>query len=656
MNLPGFPVAQRGETFASVIARYLERSAGPRHRLLKSFGLYLSSPCSVFPRDLRQFVSILPPGHPWKGAPEVIAIGHTLLPLLLHFAHPERASAVLRTVISGSSGNPSASMGTSAAAARDFGHLARFCPDCMARDLKTHGFPVFYRQHQPRFVTMCAVHARPLRSNCLCGRGSRQAVGRWQMAGRCGCSEPRTPQLLEADLDTKSEENWLWLVRQVTMILEYPSLTPDVHIGANLLAALKNGGFASRHGGLDQKAISQSILDRFSEPVLSQLGLGHWQSSPDYWAGRTLSPDVIGGRRIPSPLRMLLLTRLVTDDISSLWNRVAPKPVLKGDRQPPGYRTNVELKRKRIEKDAIESALDAADGKLTVAAKRLGVSFGTIAADLRHHRIHLPLSRATSKRLGAKRIAAIRDELKHGTPKSKLQRLYDVSAWSILLIELDRPQLCDVHREASVTRQRDKHRDTLLSFLRINPAKSRNDFAKRHAGSYFWLRNYDRAWLQSNLPAPRWGHWKGKRKIVKYCHGLDETTSEAVRQMARQELERPDRPRRLTRTRLLRAVGASAALSKRGRGRYPSTVAEAERLAETTEQFIGRTISWALNELARDRKAISMTQLCRLTHLKSRQLVENRAYVVEVATDLELGFDARFELAPKTQSVTDCPK
>ena len=108
MDLPGFPVAQRGETFASVIARYLERSAGVRFRLLEMFGLSFASPNSVIPPDLHQFASTMPPGHPWEGAPEMIARGHTLLPLLLHFAHPERAAAVLRIVISGNSGNPSA--------------------------------------------------------------------------------------------------------------------------------------------------------------------------------------------------------------------------------------------------------------------------------------------------------------------------------------------------------------------------------------------------------------------------------------------------------------------------------------------------------------------------------------------------------------------
>ncbi len=646
MNLPGFPVAQRGETLASVVARYLERSAARRLRLLELFGLYFASPSSVIPPDLHQLASILPPGHPWEGAPELIAKGHTLVPLMVHFAHPEHAAVVLRTIVSGTSGNPSATLGIPATASKDFKHTGRFCPDCIADDLKAIGFPILYRQHQPQFVTMCAVHARPLHSNCLCGQYSRQAVGRWQMAGRCGCGDPRTPQVIEADFDAKSEENWLWLSRQVATILENPTLMPKAHIAANLLTALRRGGFAAPHGGLSQDAISEAFLERFSEPVLSHLGVGHWRNSRDHWAGRTLSRGVLEGRRIPSVLRTLLLARLVTDDIRSLWNPEATKLEPQMDRLPLGYRRTFNLIRKRIEKEALESALDAANGKLTVAAERLGLSFCGLAADLRHHHIHLPLSGIASRRLGATRIAAIREALGHGVPKRRIKELHNVSEWSLLLIELDRPELSDAHREATAVRQGEKHRNALQSFLRDRPGASRYEFAKRHAGSYYWLRKHDRSWLQSHLPEPHWGHRKGKRKALKDRHRLDQAASVAVRQIERQELAGPDRPMRLTRSRLLSAVGASAALSGRGRDRYPSTVAEAERVAETKEQFMRRTIRWALNELGRRPKAISMNQLRRVAHLSPRQLIENRAYVIEFAAELDLSFDVRCSLAP----------
>ena len=45
-------------------------------------------------------------------------------------------------------------------------------------------------------------------------------------------------------------------------------LYPKVHIAANLLVALRRGGFASDEGnGLNHNVIAESLLDRFTEPV-----------------------------------------------------------------------------------------------------------------------------------------------------------------------------------------------------------------------------------------------------------------------------------------------------------------------------------------------------------------------------------------------------
>ncbi len=648
MNLPGFPVAQRGETFASVVARFLERSAAPRTLLLEMLGLYLASPSSAVPHNLRQFASVLPEGHPWAGAPEVIAKGHTLVPLFLHFAHPERAAAVLITITSGSSGNLSVSLGIPAALSKDIQQTGRFCPDCIAHDLKAFGVPILYRQHQPRFVTMCAVHARILHSNCPCAQGSIKAIRRWQMAGRCECGEPYTPPVLEPDLDAKTEENWLWLSRQVATILAEPEFNPKIHVAANLLAELRRGGFASeKRNGLDSDALTESLLDRFAEPFLRRLGLSRWCETPRLSPGLMLSRTVIEGKRIPSPLRMLLLARLVTDDVSSLWKLAVPNPAQQRDRLPLGYPRNFNLNRERIDREAIESALDAAKGKLTVAAERLGVSFYTLAADLLHHHIHLPLSAVASKRLGARRIAAVREALMHGIPKNEIQRLYDITELSILLIELDRPELYEAHREASVIRQGEKHRNALLSFLRDSPSESRRAFAKRYAASYEWLGKYDRSWLNSHLPESRRGRrGRGKREARKDWQRLDQAAFLAVRQAARKELAKPDRPRRLTRSRLLSAAGASAALSHNRKQRYPSAIAEADRVAETKKQFARRAIRWALQKLAEQNLAISLHRLEPLASTSPEVLKEHRSYIIKVAAELEMTFDARSLLAP----------
>ena len=324
--------------------------------------------------------------------------------------------------------------------------------------------------------------------------------------------------------------------------------------------------------------------------------------------------------------------------------RQPPEP--QRDCLPLGYARNFNLNRERIEKNAIKPALDAAKVKLTVAADRLGVNSAVLAADLRHHHIHLPLSAIASRRLGATRIAAIREALGHGVPKSRIEQLHNVSEWSLLLIELDQHELSDVHREATAVRQGEKHRDALLSFLRDMPGESRRAFAKRYAASYDWLQKYDHDWLFANLPESRVRYASGKRGPHKDWHPLDQAASMAVQLAARQELARPDRPMRLTRSRLLFAAGASAAISHKGRARYPSAVAEAERLSETKEQFMRRMIRWALQKCAEQHFAISIKRLRPFVCLSTNHLKKHLKYLIEVAAELGLTFDARSRLAP----------
>lgn len=646
MRLPGFPIAQPGETLASVVARHLVRSSTPKVRHLKLLGLRIASASSLIPHDLRPFVSILPSGHPWEDAPERIARDHTLIPLFLHFAHPKRTAETLTTIANGGSKNPAATLGITVTQSRSLQNAAKFCPDCVAHDLKILGYPVLYRQHQPPFVRMCAAHARPLHFSCVRCQSTRKAVSMWQIAGRCGCDDPLTPPLFEMGLDTQMEGGLLWLSQQVSAILAAP--IPSEPIAAHLFTALRNGGFEATHGGLDSTAMIEALLDRFGEPLLREFGVGGWcESQPcKLRPSRVLTRSAIDGRRIPNVLRMLLLTRLMTDDIKTLWDQIAPESMQRMDHLPVGYGQRSSNGRKHLDARAISSALDAADGKITVAAQHLGVHSHALASDMRRHGIRLPLPPITALRLGAKCLTAVRSALRQGMPKYKIAQQFDVSAWLILLIELDQPKLGTAHREATIARQREKHREALLSFLRSNPRKTRHTFAIRHAGAYDWLREYDRDWLDGHIPDPvRNGH-KETRMARKDWHQLDQAAASTVRGTAHEELTKSDRPIRLTRTRLLSAAGALSAMSRCTQHRYPCATTEAGRLAETREQFLRRTIRWALSRYAEQGGAISINQLRRVARLPAGQLIEHRDYVIEVATELGLFFDARCALAP----------
>jgi regulator of extracellular matrix RemA (YlzA/DUF370 family) len=84
-----------------------------------------------------------------------------------------------------------------------------------------------------------------------------------------------------------------------------------------------------------------------------------------------LIASVIDGRTIPSVLRALLLARLVTDDIASLWRPVALEPAQKGAYQAAGYGRRTRNSGTHFEEEVIVSAISATNGQITVAAQSL---------------------------------------------------------------------------------------------------------------------------------------------------------------------------------------------------------------------------------------------------------------------------------------------
>jgi hypothetical protein len=105
--------------------------------------------------------------------------------------------------------------------------------------------------------------------------------------------------------------------------------------------------------------------------------------------------------------------------------------------------------------------------------------------------------------------------------------------------------------------------------------------------------------------------------------------------------------------RLLSVADATVAMNQSKRYRYPTAADEAERLAETKEQFLRRTIRWTLEEFARLHRVISITQLCRVSSLRHSDFLEYRGYIIEVAAELGLLFHPQCVLALSHKNSND---
>lgn len=651
MKVPNFPLPARGEAFSSVIARHLERSPVPRSKHIKALNLSSSGANTLVPNTLPAFASILPEGHPWENDPKMIVANHTLAPLFLHFAHPRRTCQVISAISKGTTKNSAASLGIATQISAKFGTGGKICPECMAQDTKALGYPVMYRHHQPSFVHVCAEHGCELFLNCEKCETSYRAASAWNMAGRCKCSSPASIPSLPSKIDQRTADGFVWLARQVSTILDSHDSHSDLPLSHVLLSLLKQNGFVSSRGGLDSFRINEALLAEFGEPFLSQIGLESWGalSAAGPRPSRSLSKDVIEGKRTPDVLKLLLLSRLVTEDIMDLHRSPAQSRESNSQVTAAGYGQRGPKNRERLSKAEIFSAIRSNLGKLTPAAATLGVNSYSLAADMRRLSIQLPLTRRMIERIGPEIVNSVRDDLSRGVPKSIIRKKNNISEWSLILVELDDPQLNKTHQNRTIENQREKHRDSLRKFIDKRENGTRSEYIEVHPGDYDWLRNNDHEWLYDNLPTQTRGLEQPGRTSRNDWNRRDLDAVSAIRRLVRSELESKEKPRRLSRSRLFSEATGTNGLSQRRAALLPLAFKESGDLSESRDEFLRRKIRWAVVEYSHHHTFISINQLRRVAGLAADTLKEFREDVLEVAMELDLPFHAKCGLAPWNQ-------
>lgn len=640
MKLPAFPVPEPGETVASVVARHLRRTAGPKTRSLSILGLRGVSADSLVPPQLGELADVMPAGHPWEGRPDQIVKHHTLVPLYLHFAHPRRAETLLEAIQANSTSNTAASLGVTVAASRPTNLVHKFCFECVEENRRDPGFSFVHREHQPSFVRVCALHGKSLVFSCSQCLNRRNALSMWRMAGLCDCETPQLEFANRLSGDATYQAGALFLAEQAKKVLNAP--TPTVPLAELLRIALIDAGFSGR-AGLDINAIHWALLERYGTLLLSDLHVLDVDRTNvvSSWPSRILDSTVLGGEQTPDVLRCILLAGLVADDISALYaansKREERAPVF-----PHGYSQARALQRDLRSSQTIESALQASGYRICAAAKRLRTSPSQLAVDMMRQGMSLPLSPVTEKRLGRRLIDDVSRALQSAMPKKEIQRTHNISEWTLQLIELAFPELREAHRETTIERQRETHRNAILSRLQSHPSSTRSDLAANCTSACDWLRRFDREWLESHLPKPKPATSNGRGPRINWPK-FDQDAVAAIRIEVQSELNKSGRPARITATRLLSAVGA---LSKRP-SLIPRAIAEAKKCAESEDAYLRRRIEWAVRTYADRQVPVSMNQLRRVAALSPDKMLPYSEFIQEMVQKYQMTIDMRCVFSPQ---------
>lgn len=633
-RLPSFPVPQPGETVHSVVSRHLAKHAGSTTRHLELMGLGGAAAHSLVPKGLFQLIESLPVGHPWSSGIDSIIRNNTLVPLYLSFASVKRKEAIYGSLNMGRVSNAAAALGLTVSAAARSTATYKFCPKCVLEDWE-EGFPVSYREHQPPFVRICAKHEESLVFGCVSCFTHRTAANRWSMAGECGCNAPYF-EWVQRGSPASELDSWLWLSQQVCKILSFPSS----HTGfgaASLLIDLKTQFGAG--SGIDATAVAEGLRSAFAPKVLHEFGLLRTaaETSLIRWPARALGSLDVKNDRIPDILQMLVLARLVTTDVQSLLrSRASVVPC--AAEQPKGYGRRATLQQRSIQTVTdLSAALAAAQFRLSVAADSLGISSGVLAAEVRHHGIAIPLTSAQLNRLGVSKVDMVRSALERGVPKIQIQQELQISAWSLLLIELDRPKLVDQHRLATIERQRSFHRKALIDYLKQQPKATRMQVRGALVSSVDWLLRYDAKWLAATWPSRTYTYSIQLRAPKNDWHGIDVNCADRVVRAASEALKSEDRPYQITKSYLFKQAHVTAPRIHL----LPLTEAAAVQNAETRAEYLQRRLRWALKAYVQLDIPLSMNKFRRLAALPPGVIKEYKTFILDEVEALRLYVDER---------------
>jgi transposase len=150
---------------------------------------------------------------------------------------------------------------------------------------------------------------------------------------------------------------------------------------------------------------------------------------------------------------------------------------------------------------------------------------------------------------------------------------------------------------------------------------SSNQIRRKNDGLYSWLKKYDKEWIE--------GNYRRVKRVVNTVD-WDKRDAELLPQVKEIVIEmKKGKPERMTWTTIGSKLGISGWLSKR-KEKLPLVKAYIESQVETMEEFHIRKIKWAIDELEKQEKPMTLWNLAETAGVKPRYIESNNKEVREI--------------------------
>lgn len=636
-RLPFFPVPKPGETVFSLFTRAVARTGLPAKYIIEALtGQSLKTPLlAALPGHLKRISESVPYGHPWADINSIIT-GHTLFTYFSYFDTGEQRAAAFQAMAETKSCIKTIlSLGIASYRQEVKSAHPRFCIDCLKED-QQNGFTYFHREHQLPAVALCWKHESKLTAGCQkCNPFTGHAHG-VLMVGRCQCSDGITPA--DSFYTLPADHSLLkWFADQSAYMVNSDGVVCD-NVRSALRQAFLLKGFG-RGSLLDYAKIAGEIERKYGTEFLNWIGYPAWENNAvSPWVRRFLHERLVN-RRSPAIIYLLLIGVLYESlqDFEQSILSGGDNGLSEGEECSPLRSEPIDEKISLLDsgkctfENNLINLLEEHRYRISAVAARVGVSPNAIAIEAKKQGIRVPLSARTLSIHGKDKIDEVCSCLRSGMPKNEIQNRYKVSEWTIILIELDDPEINNAHRLATAENLMESHRRKVLEFVANNVNASKTDLMKFQIGTYEFMLDKDKQWFDLQFANQT---KKVKPKLVrKFKQRPDSQVTSEVTKIIANMLSPNEKPRRITISGVLKKTGYFSQFQSR-KELFPQTVKVLNQFEESQAEFLKRKIKWAMSEMCKSGQAISINRLRRVAGVPASILRERREFVINTAKDI----------------------
>lgn len=599
MQLSFFPELFPDEPVYSLVARYHD-SLGYRSfrdTIEELFGCRFMKAEIDLPNRLASLIDRMP-WTPWTS--EELILRHTAAPYYSFLLTPERQAQLHAALKFAPPPSGQAVLGLMARKVK--GHSAlRFCARCVEDDRRMHGTAYWHRVHQLPGIVICPRHGCAT-SPSQVSRNTPRTRNAFITLENALLGLPELP-----NADPVHDELLRVVAHDAAWLLDGPIAPTDhARMKALVRARLSTMGWLTPRGGIRARTVRAAWVERYPHDLLAQLACGLDQvTDPALYMAKLVKPEPL----YLHPVLLILLIRLLGLSPAELTSE-AVHLTRTHSRTPMRFRCiNSLCPDAHTGHRTIHRALPGPGEEFEVECLRCGMTYRRRADPKTPNRIRTrgALWDATLRQLARDRASLREAAKKLGVEPLTVKR-------HAVRLGIDAPWTAPPQRPLATPRlTAPSQRARWKTLRKAYPRATRSELRAREPALWAWLHRHDKDWFTAHQP-PRQQHASQRTRVD--WEARDRQLFLELIACARDILQNPGRPIRITRAELQRRASKPDLFNSSLIGKLPRSARVARRLVESRKQFALRRIQWCVGTYRAEGDLPARWQLVRRAALR----------------------------------------